>query len=72
MVAHLDAHEILGEKARWELHKNPACNFEQILEATPHKKAVVQPLISHLTNHQDKANRICWRSRDELLSEVLL
>ena len=33
-----------GEKARWELHKNATCYFEQILEVTPYK----QQLYSHL------------------------
>ena len=28
---HLDSNEMLREKARWELHKNAACHFEQIL-----------------------------------------
>ena len=30
-----------GEKARWELHKNATCCFEQILEAASYKTAVV-------------------------------
>ena len=34
-----------GEKARWTLHKDTACCFEQILEATLSKTAAVQSLI---------------------------
>ena len=34
------------EKARWELHKDAVCCFEQILEAAPHKTAIVRPLTS--------------------------
>ena len=30
-----------GEKARWELHKNAICFFEQILEVVPFKTAAV-------------------------------
>ena len=37
----------LGEKARQQLHKNPASNIEQVLEATPHKAQTVRPPISH-------------------------
>ena len=40
-----------GENTRWELHNNATCSFEQILEATPYKTAVVQPLTSHLTKY---------------------
>ena len=31
---HLEFNETPGEKARWELHNDAACYFEQILEAT--------------------------------------
>ena len=27
------------KKAKWELHKNTVCHFEQILEATPNKNS---------------------------------
>ena len=42
---------------RWELHKNATWCFDQILETTLHKAAVVRPLTSHLTNHPNKINR---------------
>ena len=32
---HLDSNEVLEEKARWELLKDDACCFQQILEAAP-------------------------------------
>ena len=32
-----------GEEARWQLHKNAACNPEQVLAATPHKTPTVRP-----------------------------
>ena len=36
------------KKARWESHKNAMSYTEQILEATSHKTAAVQPPTSHL------------------------
>ena len=41
-----------GEKAWRQLYKNAASNFEQILEATPHKAAAVRPPASHHENQQ--------------------
>ena len=46
--------KMLEEKSRWELHKDAAHCFEQILEAAPYKTAAVQPLTSYLTNHLNK------------------
>ena len=63
------------EKCRRELHKNATYRFEFILEATSHKTTVVLPFSSHLTNHPNKTNKThgqCWRSKDELISDVLL
>ena len=34
-VHYMDANKTAGEEARRQLHKNAACNLEQILEATP-------------------------------------
>ena len=33
----MDANKTAGEETRWQLHKNAACNPEQVLAATPHK-----------------------------------
>ena len=49
-----------GEKARWELLKNAACCFEQILEAASYKTAAVWPLTFYLTNHPRKTNMTYW------------
>ena len=35
-----------------QLHKNATSNFEQVLEATPHKAPTVQPPTSHHENYQ--------------------
>ena len=39
----MDANKTTGEEARWQLHKNAACNPEQVLAATPHKTPTVRP-----------------------------
>ena len=41
-----------GEKAWWQLHMNAVSNFEQVLEATPHKATAVRPPTSHHENYQ--------------------
>ena len=33
----LDANKTAGEETRWQLHKNAACNPQQVLAATPHR-----------------------------------
>ena len=64
-----------GEEARRQLHKNAASNIGQVLAATPHKT----PLYGHLTPitktiqvRRTKHAGHCWRSRDELISDILL
>ena len=47
-----------GEKAKWELYKDAVYCFKQILEAAPHKTAVIWLLASHLTNNLNKTNKI--------------
>ena len=66
---HIDLNKVLKEKVWWELHKDDACFFEYILEATPYKIVVVWWLTSHLTDYPSKVG---WRSKDELMSDVLL
>ena len=71
---HVGFSQMIGEKARWELHKNAAYSFEKFLEAAPHKTAAVRPLISHLTNHPSKPRHVghCWRSKIQNYEEVSL
>ena len=64
----MEANKMHGEKARWELHKNTAVCLEQIVEATPNKRAVVPPLDSQITNDLNN----CWKSKDEFISDMLL
>ena len=49
---YMDADKTNGEKAWRQLHKNPASNFEQVLEATPYKAAAVRPPTSHHEDYQ--------------------
>ena len=65
----------IEKKTKWELHKNAWSYFEQILEATPHETAAVLLLTSHLKNikiWRTTHAGDCWRSKDELISDVLL
>ena len=39
----MDANKTAGEETRRQLHKNAACNPEQVLAATPHKTPTVRP-----------------------------
>ena len=39
----MDANKSAGEEARRQLHKNAACNLEQVLAATHHKTPTVRP-----------------------------
>ena len=40
---YMDANKTAGEEARRQLQKNPTCNLEQVLAATPHKTPTVRP-----------------------------
>ena len=51
VVNYLDLNEMPVEKVRWELCKDYASSFEQILEAAPYKTAAVGLFTSHYTNH---------------------
>ena len=40
---YMDANKTAGEETGWQLHKNAACNPEQVLAAAPHKTPTVRP-----------------------------
>ena len=64
-----------GEKAWRQLHKNAASNIEQVLEATLYKVPTIRHLPPITETIQDRRIRHaghCWRSRNELISDVLL
>ena len=50
-VHYMDANKTAGEEARRQLHKNAACNLEQVLAVTPHKTPTVQPPASYHKNY---------------------
>ena len=65
----MDSNKTAGEEARRQLHKNA----EQVLAAKRHQLYGHLPLITKTiqvrrTRHAGQ----CWRSRDELISNVLL
>ena len=73
---YMDANKTAGEETRRQLHKNAACNPEQVLAATPHKTPTVRPP-APLSTKTIQVRRTrhaghCWRSRDELIRDVLL
>ena len=67
---HMDANKTHREKARWEVHKNAASYFKQILEATSYKTEAIQPLASQCTNHPSKTNKTCG-VLEKLISDIL-
>ena len=48
---YMEANKTAGEEARWQLHKNAACNPEQVLAATPHKTPTVRPPAPYHENY---------------------
>ena len=73
---YLDANKTAGEEARRQLHKNAASNIEQVLEATPHKKhqlyGHLPPITKTIQVRRTRHPGHCWRSSDELISDVIL
>ena len=65
---YLDSNEMLGEKARWELHKNDVYHLEQSWKQNLKKTAVTSYLINH--PRQRIYARHCWRSKDKLIIDV--
>ena len=71
----MDANKTAGEEARRQLDKNATCNLKQVLAATPHKTPTVRPPAPITKMIQVRRTRHaghCWRSRDELIRDVLL
>ena len=71
---YLNANKTTGEEARRQLNKNVASNIEQVLAATPHKAPTIRPPAPITKTIQARRTRHaghCWRSKDELISDVL-
>ena len=71
---YLDAYKTAWEEARRQLHKNVASNLEQVLAATPHKTPTLRPppITKTIQDRRTRHAGHCWRSKDELISDVLL
>ena len=71
---YLDVNKMAGEKDRRQLHKNAASDIEQVMEATTHKAPTIRLPTFHHENYLRRTRYAghCWRSRDELISDVLL
>ena len=64
-----------GKEARRQLHKNAAGNLEQVLAATPTRHQLyghLPPITKTIQVRRARHAGPCWRSRDELISDVLL
>ena len=48
---YMDAKKTTGEETGWQLHKNAACNPEQVLAAAPHKTPTVRPPAPYHENY---------------------
>ena len=64
----MGANKTAGEETRWQLHKNVESNIEQVLATTPHLLPITKTIQVRRTRHAGH----CWRSKDELISDVLL
>ena len=74
---YMDDNKTTGEETRQQLHKNVASNTEQVLAATPHKAPTIQPpapppITKTIQVRRTRHAGHYWRSRDELVSDVLL
>ena len=64
-----------GEEARRQLHKNAASNIEQSWRQHPTKHQLyghLPPITKTIQVRRTRHAGHCWRSRDELISDVLL
>ena len=64
-----------GEEARRQLHKNSACNLEQVLAANPTRHQLyghLPPISKTIQVRRTRHAGQYWRSRDELIRDVLL
>ena len=72
---YLDANQTAGEEDRRQLHKNVASNIEQVLAHHPTRHRLyshLPPITKTLQVRRTRHAGHCWRSRDELISDVLL
>ena len=68
----VDTNKTYGEKAWQQLHKNAESCIEQVLEAASNKTAAMRPPTTHHENYPSRHVGHSWRSKDELISNILL
>ena len=71
----MDAYEVAGEEAGRKLYKNVESSIKQVLATTPHETLTIRTLAPITKTIQVRRTRHaghCWRSKDELISDVLL
>ena len=73
----MDANSTAGEETRRKLHKNVESSIEQVLATTPHETPTIRTLALTSCTKTIQVRRTrhaghCWRSKDELISDVLL
>ena len=71
----MDAYEAAGEEAGRKLYKNVESSIKQVLATTPHEIPTIRTLAPITKTIQVRRTRHaghCWRSKDELISDVLL
>ena len=67
----MDSNKTAGEEARRQVHKNAASNLEQV--PTRHQLyGHLPPITKTIQVRRTRHAGHCWRSRDELISDVLL
>ena len=72
---YLGTNKTAGEKARRQLHKNATSNIERVLEANPTRHQLyghLPPITKIIQVRRTRYAGHCWRSKDELISDVLL
>ena len=65
---YMDA-DVWGKRLTANTHT--ASSIEPVLADQPHKLAAIRPTITHHENHPTRHMGHCWRSKDELISDVL-
>ena len=73
---HMDAYEAAGEEAGRKLHKNVESSIRQVLaDNTPQDSNYTDtcpPITKTIQVRRTRHAGHCWRSKDELISDVLL
>ena len=72
---YMDSNLTAGEEARRQLHKNVESNIKQVLATTPHETPTIRhlpPITKTIQVRRTRHAGHCWRSKDELISDVLL